>query len=207
MFDKNQQDQNAAMLDMDIQQEEVMAFFRDYWKPILAIAIALVLITGGLQIYRALDARVAADQTAILLPLASAPPTAAGAKALEDFAADKATGNRKAIALLYAAAKYQAIGKADDVKRVLTAIINSPAAGEIKDYARVLGVNAGGDPKTLNQMDKKSAWQTAVAEIRALAETDPQKHRDDFAVIAADPHSPPDMHARAAQFAGQSGEE
>jgi hypothetical protein len=207
MFDKNQQEQNAAMLDMDMQQEEVLAFFRDYWKPILGIAIALVLITAGLQIYRAQSARVAGEQMAALLPLASAPPTIANAKALEDFAAAKATGSRRAITLLYAAAQYESIGKPDDARRVLTATIDSSPPEEIKDYARVLLVNMGGDAKTLDQVDKNSAWQTAVSEIRALAEPDAQKRRDNFAVIMADPHSPSAMHARAAEFSGQSGED
>jgi hypothetical protein len=207
MFNKDQQDQNAAMLDMDIQQEEILAFFQDYWKPIVGIAIILVLVTGSLQIYRALNARVAAEQTAILLPLAASQPTLQSAKALEDFAASKATGSRRALALLFAASKYQTVGKPDDMRRTLKAVMDSEAPEDIRNYARILFVNAGGDVKTLDRINKKSAWQIAATEILALGEKDSQKQRDDFAVIAVDPTAPPGMHARAAELAGQPGTE
>lgn len=203
MFDQHQQEQNAAMLDMDIQREEILAFFQEYWKQILGIAVALVVLTGALQVYRAWDARTAAEQTAAMLPLIEAPATADSAKALEDFAKDTATDNRRALALLFAAARYQTANKPDDAKRVLNDITHSSAPDAVRDYARLLLANAGGDATALDKMSKDSAWQPAVKETHALAETDAQKRRDIYGEIASDPNAPPALHGRAAAFSGQ----
>lgn len=202
MYSKDQQEQNAAMLDMDIQREEMLAFFQEYWKPILGIAVFLVLLTGALQIYRAMDARTASEQTAALMPLANAPATAENAKALEDFAKDKASGNRRAVALLFAAAKYQTANKPDDQKRVLAEIADSSAPDAMRDYARVLLANSG-EAAAADKIGKKSAWQPAVKELHALMEKDSQKRRDEYAEIATDANAPPAMRARAAEFSGQ----
>lgn len=204
MFTPSQQKQNAALLDMDIQQEEIAEFFRDYWKPIVGMVLVLVLLTAGIQIYRSGSERVAGEQMAVLLPLSAAAPTAQNAKLLEDYAETGATGGRRALALLFAASQYQSSGKPEDARRVLDRIITQSGPEEIKNYARVLMVNMGGDLKTLDAIPKKSAWQTAAAEIRALAETDAQKRRDAYALIAIDPKTPPAMRSRAAEFSGQT---
>ncbi len=202
MFSKDQQTENAAMLDMDIQQEEVLSFFRDYWQSILAIAVALVVLTAGLQVYRAWDARVSGQQTAELLVLSEAPATDANAKALEDFAAHKATGNRRVLTWLYAAGKYEILNKPDDVKRMLDNVAKSGAPDAVRDYARVLLAN-GGDAAALGKIGQNSPWQPAAQELRALAETDAQKRRDLYGEIASDPKSPQAMRGRAAEFSGQ----
>jgi len=207
MFSKDQQEQNAALLDMDIQREEIAEFFRDYWKQILGIAVFLVLLTGALEIYRWVDMRTAADQTAAMLPLIEAPGTAENAKALEQFAKEKATGNRRAVALLFAAAKYQTADKPDDRQRVLADITNSGAPDAIRDYARVLRADAGDPAAALDSIAKTSPWQYAVRELRALAATDPQKRRDGYGEIASDAKAPPALRARAAEFSGQSAAE
>ena len=206
MINQDQLKQNADLLEMDIQQEEIVEFFHDYWKPITGIMLVLVLITAGLQVYRAQSSRVGGQQMAALLPLVNAPASEQSAKALEDFATTKATDSRRALALLYAASKYEAVGKIDDVKGVLLTLLKSSAPEAIKDYARVLFVNAGGDAKTLKDISKKSPWQTAADEIRALAQPDMQKMRDAYGVLAVDPRTPPAMHQRAAEFSGQNAE-
>jgi len=203
MFSKEQQSENAALLDMDMQQEDIMAFFQEYWKSILAIAVLMVVLTAGLQFYRAWDHRLAAEQTAALMPLSGAPGTVENAKALEQFATDKATGNRRILALLFAAAKYQTANKPDDVKRVLTMITDSSAPAAMRDYARILLANESGDAATLDKIAKNSAWQPAVQELHALSETDAQKRRDIYGEIASNPKSPSALRQRAAEFSGQ----
>lgn len=203
MFSKDQQDQNAAALEMDIQREEVLAFFRDYWKPLLGFAIFLVLLTAGLQIYRGMEADTAAKQTAEMMPLIAAPATIESAKALEDYAREKASGKRKSLALLYAAGKYQAADKPEDAKRLFTDISNSSAPDAVKDYARILQGNSG-DADAVKKINKDSAWQPAAQELRALSEPDTKKRREIYAEIANDKNAPDALRKRAAEFSGEN---
>lgn len=203
MFSKDQQDQNAAALEMDLKREEMFAFIQDYWKPLLGFAVFLVFLTAGIQIYRSVETNKAAEQTAAMMPLIAAPATTENAKALEDFAKDKASGKRRAIALLYAAGKYQVANKPEDMKRVIAEITNSSASDEIKDYARVLLANSGAEPDAAKKIGKNSAWYPAAQELQALAETDNQKRRELYAEIANDKSAPAALRKRAAEFSGQ----
>jgi hypothetical protein len=203
MFNEQQQQQNAAMLQMDMQREEVLGFFRDYWKPVVGFAVFLVLLTAGLQIYRGADADRAATETAAMMPLVMAPDTIANAKALEQFAQDKATGKRQVLAQLYAAGKYQAANDVNEMKRVLTEIMNSRAPDAMRDYARILLANSGSDA-ALDEVEKKSAWYPAAMEWRALTEKDRQKRREIYAEIAQNTGAPAAMRKRAAEFSGQA---
>jgi len=203
MFSKNQQAENAAMLDMDIQQEDIMAFFQEYWKSILGIAALLIVLTAGLQSYRAYDARAAAEQTAALIPLSQASATPENAKALEQFAHEKASGNRRILALMFAAGKYEILNQPEEAKRVLDGVAKSSTPNAVKDYARILMAN-NGDTAALDKIAKNSAWQPAVQELQALAQTDPQKRRDIYGEIASDNKAPPALRQRAAEFSGQT---
>jgi len=207
MFSKDQQEQNAAMLDMDLQHEEVLAFFQDYWKQILAIAVFLIALTGIIQAYRAWDTRTAAEQTAEMLPLAEAPGTAQNAKVLEDFAKDKASGNRRVLAWLFAAGKYETANKPDDVRRVLGEVANSSAPKEIREYARLMAANAGGDAAALDSIGKDSPWYAAALELHALSQTDPEKRRELYGEIADNKNLPTALHQRAVEFSGESDSE
>lgn len=203
MFNQQQQDQNAAMLEMDIQREEILAFFRDYWKPLLGFAVFLVLLTAGIQIYRGVESDTGAKQTAQLMPLISAPVTVENAKAIENFAMKDATGKRKALALLYAAGKYQTLNQPDDVKRVLQMVLESSATDNMKDYARVLMANM--EPG--NQADKiktNSVWYAAASELAALSAKDADERRKIYGEIAADKTAPTAMRKRAAEFSGEA---
>ncbi len=203
MFSKDQQAQNAAALDMDLQRDEIFTLFRDYWKPILGFVIFLVVLTAGIQIYRSVEANTAAEQTAAMMPLITSPATAENAKALEDFAKDKVSGKRRALALLYAAGKYQAANQPEDMKRTLTEVTKSSAPDAVKDYAWILLANAG-DKDAVNKIGKDSAWQPAVQELAALAESDPNKRREIYAKIANDKTAPTALRKRAAEFSGEA---
>lgn len=203
MFNQQQQDQNATMLEMDIQREEILAFFRDYWKPILGFAVFLVLLTAGIQIYRGVESDTGAKQTAQMMPLISAPVTAENTKAIEDFAIKEATGKRKALALLYAAGKYQTLNQPDDAKRVLQMVVDSSATDNLKDYARILLANM----QPGNQADKvrtDSVWHAAASELAALSTKDADEQRKIYGEIANDKTAPTAMRKRAAEFSGEA---
>ncbi|HRJ12281.1 MAG TPA: hypothetical protein PKW15_03445, partial [Alphaproteobacteria bacterium] len=174
------------------------------WKPVLGFAIFLVLLTAGIQIYRSVETSTAATQTAEMMPLISAPATIENAKALEDFADNRASGKRKPLALLYAAGKYQTANKPDDAVRVLAKIVDSSAPEALKNYARVLQANAEGKTDAVRKVDKESAWYPAVQELEALSEADTQKRREIYAKIANDKAAPTALRKRAAEFSGET---
>jgi hypothetical protein len=201
MFSQQQQEQNAAALEMDMKREELMSAIQQYWKPVLGFAVFLVILTAGLQFYRWYDAKVAGEQMAQMLPLIEAPATTENAKALEDFAMQKASGRRQPMALLYAAAKYGTANQTADRVRVLGSVAEGDAPADLQDYARLLLANAGETAAT-GKIADKSVWQPAVKEVKALAEADTAKRRDAYMALADDATAPPALRKRAAEFAG-----
>ena len=202
MFTPQQQEQNAAALKMDMQREEVMAIVREYWKPVLGVAIFLIALTIGIQIYRAVEQGRATEQTAMMVPLIEAAATAENAKAFEDFANNHASGDRRALAKLYASARYQFIGDDANAKRLMAEVAKD-ADSVLEDYASLMLANGNaGDAKAL--LDKKSPWYPAALELSALAETDKAKRRDLYGEILNTKDAPQGMRQRAVEFSGQA---
>ncbi len=186
----------------DVRHEQMAEYFRKNLPFFVGLVVFMIAATAGFSIYHNWQDRVAGRESAEIIRLNNQPAAIANADALRDYASRFATGKRKSLGYLLAAAKYSEVGKMDEANKIYAhvATLNS-GARELDAYAQLAAVQHLPDAK-LPSFDKNSPWHLAQLELQALQAKTPDDMKKLYAQIAAAPDTPLAMRQRAEQFAG-----